>query len=436
MAIAVGTLLLCVLLGLNTQPESKPGEVIIDVWHPWGGETSDDFLKAVRRFNDTHPGIKVRPLFVPNDLANSQKFYIAVAGGVPPDVMFVDGPQVAEWAQKGILLPLDDLLPQAGILPEDFWEPCWKQTVYEGQIYALTYCADPNFAFFWNKDLFRKAGLDPDQPPRTFEEMDRIAEKITVMTETRMERMGLIPWGVYGYANSLFTWGWAFGGSFYDEANKRVTATDPKVLQALKWMCSYGEKYGVNRISALQSTFGSGEQDPFIMEKLGMQPYHIGSYNQLRRYAPDLEVGACALPQPEGGEANSSWVGGWCIGIPAGSGTHVKEAFEFIRWICVSEEGTALVAKSTGSFPGCKRSPVYEEIKKDPIKVAFLEILQECRHQRPVMPAQAFYMNELETAVDRALYGKETPEKALERAQQKTQEHLDKVLGRVGKGSS
>ena len=49
----------------------------------------------------------------------------------------------------------------------------------------------------------------------------------------RLVRIGLVPWGVYGRANSLFTWGWAFGGEFYDAAQGRVTATDPDVVRAL-----------------------------------------------------------------------------------------------------------------------------------------------------------------------------------------------------------
>ena len=65
--------------------------------------------------------------------------------------MFVDGPQVAEWAERGLLTPLDGLLRENGIDPDklagEFFDPCWKQCYYRGKVWAITYCADPNFCF-------------------------------------------------------------------------------------------------------------------------------------------------------------------------------------------------------------------------------------------------------------------------------------------------
>ena len=60
----------------------------------------------------------------------------------------------------------------------------------------------------------------------------------------------------------------------------------------------------------------------------------------------------------------------------------------------------------------------------------FLKILEECRHQRPVMPAQAYYMGALQRAVDDAIYGKKTPKQALIDARIETQRELDLVLGK------
>ncbi len=59
----------------------------------------------------------------------------------------------------------------------------------------------------------------------------------------------------------------------------------------------------------------------------------------------------------------------------------------------------------------------------------FLRILEECRHQRPVMPAQAYYMGALQRAVDSARYGRKTPRQALRDARIETQRELGLVLG-------
>jgi ABC-type glycerol-3-phosphate transport system substrate-binding protein len=416
---------------LGPRNEVPAGATEITCWHPWGGTSTADFTAAIGEFNQSHPSLYARTLFVTNDLANSQKVYISVAGGVAPDVTFVDGPQVAEWAQRGILEPLDDLIAAAGITADDYWPPCWQQTVYDGHVYALTYGADPNFGFFWNKDVFADAGLDPERPPRTLAEMDDYARRITTVENGRLTRLGLIPWAVYGNANSMFTWGWAFGGEFYDAASGAITADEARNVAALEWVTSYAKQYDITKIAGLQSTFGTAEQNPFIIGKLGMMPMTIGEVANLRRFAPNLRYGVAPLPTPPGGVANSSWVGGWCMGIPRGARGDRKASFELMRWLCATPEGTRFVYRSTGSFPGYRRSPVYAELSADPVMAVFYDILKACQHQRPVMPAQAYYMGELERAVSSALYGNLTPQEALARARERTQKHLDRMLGKA-----
>jgi maltose-binding protein MalE len=118
------------------------------------------------------------------------------------------------------------------------------------------------------------------------------------------------------------------------------------------------------------------------------------------------------------------------LAIPRGS-RHPKEAWEFIRWLCADKEGTSTVAKVQGLFPGWRKSPYLEEISKKQGYSQFLEIMRECRHQRPVMPAQAFYMGALDRAIDFAIHDMKTPKQALADARKETQEELDlRLAGR------
>jgi len=404
----------------------KAGEAkaSISVWHPWGGTQKEMFEQVVREFEKRHPDFDVRVVFTPNNLSNNQKFFTAVAARKPPDVCFVDGPQVAEWAEQGALSALDERIKKAGIDKDDYFPPCWLQNSYRGKVWALTYCADPNFGFVWNKKVFREAGLDPSRPPRTIAEMDRMADRITKFEGGRLVRIGLIPWAQYGSANSIFTWGWALGGEFYDPDKRMITADRKECVRALEWMCSYARKYDVSRIASLQQGFGSAEQNPFYIGKLGMTCLHISGIEDIKRYAPDLEYGVTYIPSPPGGEKHSSWVGGWCIAIPKGS-RHPDLAWEFIRWMCADPEGTRIAGKTQGLFPGYRKSPYFKEIRAKPGYRQFLEMLEDCRHQRPVMPAQAYYMGALSRAVDYAIYGKKTPEQALRDAARETQEELN-----------
>ena len=127
---------------------------------------------------------------------------------------------------------------------------------------------------------------------------------------------------------------------------------------------------------------------------------------------------------------HSSWVGGWCLAIPKGS-KHPKEAWEFLRWCCCDPKGTQAVGHLQSLLPGCRTSPYIEVARNKPGYDQFLRIMEECRHQRPVMPAQSFYMGSLERAVDYSIYGWITPKEALEKASLETQAELDlRLAGR------
>lgn len=423
---------LCLLIGgcsNNQRITSRQGKsvTVISVWHPWGGTQKELFDKIVAEFNKTHKDFQVRSVFTPNDLSNNQKFFTAVAAQKSPDLTFVDGQQAAAWASQGSLEPLDKLLKKDGITSKDYFAPCWNQNYYDGHTWALTYCADPNFAFVWNKKVFREVGLDPERPPQTIEELDKYNDLITKKEGGKIVRMGIVPWAQYGGANSVFTWGWIFGGKFYDDKTQKVTANDPRVIKALEWMVSYAKKYDATQVSSFMSGFGAREQNPLYIGQVAMQCLHIAGIEDIKIYAPNLDYGVSYLPAPSDGEQHSSWVGGWCLAIPKGS-KHPKEAWEFMKWCCRDPKGTTAVAKIQGLFPGYRKSPYFDQVRKKPGYAQFLQILEECKHQRPVMPAQAFYMNSLNRAVDFAVYGKMTPREALAASEKETQTELDLML--------
>ncbi len=429
MGLASLAALLCIGGCRRAGPDVSSGPVEITVWHPWGQDQAKGLQRAVERYHRAQKRVRVRLVFTPTDLSSNQKFFTAVAAGKPPDVSFVDGTQVAQWAEWNALSPLDGYIRQAKMRASDFYPPCWKQALYRNRVWAMTFCADPNFAFAWNKREFRRAGLDPDTPPRTVADVDRLAASLTRDKEGRLLRLGIIPWQQYGSANSVFTWGWAFGGKFYDERTERITANDPRIVKAVEWMVAHARRLGITRVNSTTSGWGSGANNPFITGKLAMTSVHISTLADMKRYAPDLDYGLAPLPGTPDGEIGSSWVGGWLLALPRGS-QHPEAGWDFIRWICATPEGTAAATAEMGVLPGWRRSPAITKAKKNPRLRMFVRILEETKHQRPVMPVQAFFMGALDRAVERTLYGKQTPQQAMDQATAETQRELDLILGK------
>jgi multiple sugar transport system substrate-binding protein len=426
----IGAVLALLFSTTGSPPRPPEGKIIINIWHPWPGDQGEEFRRLVDLFNEGNPSIYVRLLYVPNNLSSNQKLFLAISAGMPPDCTFVDGPQVCEWAARGAIEPLDEWMAKYGVRNEDFWEPCWRQNQFRAQTYALTYCADPNFAFFWNREAFRDTGVLEGGPPRTLEDLDRIARALTKYDANgRITRIGFIPWNVFGNANSIFTWGWAFGGEFFDDAAQRITCgEDPRILEAVRWMKSYAGEYGFEKVNSFAEGFGDEADNPFIRGKIAMAAGHVSNIQLFKKYAPGLDYGAVSFPYPaQMGSDHSAWMGGWCMAIPRGS-PHPEAAFTFMKWMCTSAEAGRSMIVTTGTFPGYIASPAFELVKGNEKLEVFYEVLRNTRHQRPVMPAQAYFMGALERAVSDILNELKTPEAALMYAQEETQRELDRVM--------
>jgi multiple sugar transport system substrate-binding protein len=229
----------------------------------------------------------------------------------------------------------------------------------------------------------------------------------------------------------MFTWGWAFGGEFYDEKTERVTCgEDPHVLEALKWMKTYADEYGFERINSFAEGFGDQTDNPLIRQKMAMAAGHVSNIKFFKKFAPDMDYGVVPFPYPARmGSDHSAWMGGWCLAVPRGS-RHPEESFRFMKWLCTSEEAARSMIVTTGTFPAYIKSPAFELVKGDEKLESFYEILKNTRHQRPVMPAQAYYMGALDRATNHTLNGIKTPEQALMDAQVETQRELDRALGK------
>ena len=72
---------------------------VIEVWYPYGGANAPLYEEYWKAFEDDHPDIGINAVYAANDLSTNAKLFTAIAGGKPPDVTWVDGPQVSEWGR-------------------------------------------------------------------------------------------------------------------------------------------------------------------------------------------------------------------------------------------------------------------------------------------------------------------------------------------------
>ncbi|HWB54914.1 MAG TPA: ABC transporter substrate-binding protein [Tepidisphaeraceae bacterium] len=430
--------------GCQPRNKSHDNRTVVSVWHPWGSDQIGALRAIVAEFEKEHPHIRIKLSYASNNLTNSQKLLLAIAGGVAPDVTFVDGQQLAEWAARGALTDITSQVRAAHLGEKDFFKPRWEESTFQEHVYALPWGADPNFALVWNKRLFKQCGLNPNKPPTTIAELDADNDKITKLdAHGGIVRMGIIPWDVGGDLsgdNAMFTWGYAFGGDFYippkpGQLVGTVTADNPHNVAALAWLASYGKKYNMRKIMAFRGGFLGQANNPLYLDRLGMEVMHITQIPFIHRYAPGLDYGITFVPAPPGGEYHSGWIGGWSLAIPRGAKV-TPAAFEFIRWMCTSDAGTMAMGKQMTLFPAYKASPFYPTIKNDPVLGVYYQILIHSKHVRTLMPVQGYFMDLLRRGFAEVMYtanesNPANPKDVLHDISIKAQDRLEQVMREV-----
>ncbi len=158
--------------------------------------------------------------------------YMAIAGQTAPDALYVNGRSMQKYIDQGFLLPLDNYLTDE-IKADPFYQKLLPTVSRDGHVYAIPAKVAVS-AMLYRKDLFAKAGLNPDQPPRTWDELLADARKLTIPEKGQF---GIIlPSGVNaGWRFPNFVW--QAGGEMVrpTATGYRLSLDDPGALKALEF---------------------------------------------------------------------------------------------------------------------------------------------------------------------------------------------------------
>ncbi len=137
----------------------------------------------IARYEHDHSGISIRWIDVPPQVID-QKLLAAIAGGVTPDVVNLNTEGTLRMAQSRALVDVDGAVPAAA--RARYFPNIWSSTRYLGHVYGIPWYVVPN-VLAYNQSLFRRAGLDPTHPPAS---EDAFIEAATAIKEKT---------GVYGF---------------------------------------------------------------------------------------------------------------------------------------------------------------------------------------------------------------------------------------------
>jgi ABC-type sugar transport system permease subunit/ABC-type glycerol-3-phosphate transport system substrate-binding protein len=421
------SLLLAAALALAPRAAAAgpPGDRLhLTYWDKWTTFEKDAMQAVVDDFNASQSRIFVDFMSI-SDI--DKRTLLAAAAGVPPDVAGVWTVNVVEYADKNAVLPLDDLARGTNVNADRYLPVYWNMGVYKGRLYGVP-STPATTGLYWNKKLFREAGLDPERPPRTIAELDQYAQKLTHVENGQITQVGFLPseprWWPFFWVNF-------FGGQLWD-GGAGITLDAPANVTAFEWVQSYPKRYGVKAIANLSSGFGdfATPQDPFMSGKLAMLFQGVWLANYIHQYAPGLEFGAAPFPVLHEGDPPVVYVDSDMLIIPRGS-KHPKEAFEFISFVARQEETEKLNLGQQKNSPLRDVSEAFFANHKHPQIRLFQDLAKSPRGiGQPKLSVWWEYRREIETVFQRVWLMRATPKEALSDGKGRIQSLWDRVRAR------
>ena len=306
----------------------------------WVRSATDDFSKRlVDGYNKSHQN-KVKLTIIPND-SYLQKVGAAAGANSLPDILAADVVYSPNYTKQGLFVDVTDRV-KALSFADSLAQAHIQAATDDGKIYAVPHKLDSS-VLFYNKDLFEKAGLDPDKPPVTFDEIYAAAKAITALGGgTQGFYFGGNCGGCTGY--TTFPNAWA-AGSEVISPDGRKSDIDNEGFKAT--FALYKRMFDEGIVaSGAKTEDGSTWAEGFLAGKVGIVMNGSPLISSLQ--SVKFEWGVAALGSPDG-SATSTFVGGDVAGISRSS-KKVEQAWDFLSWTLSEQTQVEIIAKN-GDLP-------------------------------------------------------------------------------------
>ena len=297
----MGLVGLAVSMLATTTSLTPAGEIVW--WTPnWGEararELADKFMAA-------NPGITVNMEITTSD-GLPQRILTALQSGAPPDIMEVQHGWVNGYAQNDLILTLDDVIEER----EDYTPAALDYVSWDGKLWAIPYRIETH-GVIYNRGHYAEAGLDPDNPPATWDELVPAAEALSTGG-----RFGFAITGGGEVGNTIFRslpFIWQNGGGIVSYDLTTAIVNEPAAVEAVTFYTDFYTN-GLSPTSTLEND-GTANRRLFIAE--AVSTYQSGQFDigSIRAENPNIDIGVMKIPAPEGKDT-AAILGGWSYVVP------------------------------------------------------------------------------------------------------------------------
>lgn len=333
------TMLLTVVLGLmglagcsDSDQASGDGKVEI-TYGIWDKKQLPAINEIIKQFTEKNPNIKVKTEITPYG-QYFQKLETAATGGALPDVLWMNGAHVVQYAEGKVILPLSEMAQKDHYSLDNYPKSLIDLYTVDGKVYGIPKDYDTT-GLWYNKKIFDEAGVSYPDETWDWNKLKEAAKKLTNKDK-----------GIWGYASLMGNQGgyydfiWQNGGYIISDDGKSVGFDQPEAIEALKYNISF-IKEGLSPTQAQMTETAASEL--FSSGKVAMMfdgPWMVPEYKK----NPDLDV--AVVPK---GKKRAVAIHGLANVIAANT-KHKDAAWKFVQFLG-SKEAAEVYAKTGTVIP-------------------------------------------------------------------------------------
>ncbi len=329
--------------------QAGEGDIQLIYWNGLTGSDGVTMVQMVEAFTQEHPEVSVRVEMMPWG-TYFDKLLTSLVSGNPPDLFLLHEFEIPQFASQGVLRETSDFYDgYGGPIPEDdIVEKTLESLEYQGNRYGVPLDIH-GWGFWYNKDLFEAAGLDPNVCPTDGVELLDFARKLTVdangntAESPNFDPENVVQWGVHvsWFKPTVLSTLWQFGGDWTDRQGK-ATLNSEAGIQAVQFWYDLIYK---EHVAPQPAGFDSWQS--FAGGQLAMMPE--GSW--LLNFANENGVNWGVCPFPKIGNEQVTWISSHVIYTPK---TLSDEKLDAARQLIAYLSDSGLFWATSGQPPARK----------------------------------------------------------------------------------
>lgn len=319
----------------------------------------EEFWTGVKEnFEKENPNITIEYVTAPYGEIVNQVINMA-GGGDRVDMIFGEIDWIAGLADSGLTVPVNQVLSEEYLA--DFYPSVLDTFKIEGEIYGLPMYISP-YVLYYNKDLFEQAGLDPNSPPTTYDEMLECAEKLSKLTDANGNKVyafGQTTASVPVSGASLNAMILNFGGTLLD-AEGNLSVDNDGFKQAITTLQELDKK-GYNPQNAKLKDL----RNLFALGQLAMYYDQTWGFNGVSSINPDAkEFTASAKPLKGGSGNGESLLQAQCLMYADNGDVQRAACKKFTEYLITTDVLGDYIANITPAYPA---KTAMEDVVMNPV---------------------------------------------------------------------